>query len=68
VPFFDRVDDRMSNTEDPENVLYNERTSHMKRLMTFAVLAVASQAAAIFAGEPMVSSKQVIAPFRTLRV
>jgi hypothetical protein len=34
----------------------------MKRLISLAVMAVASQAAAIFAGEPMVSSKQVIAP------
>jgi hypothetical protein len=34
----------------------------MKRLITLAVMAIALQAAAVFAGEPMVSSKQVIAP------
>jgi hypothetical protein len=34
----------------------------MKRLMTFALVAIASQTATIFAGEPMVSTKQVIAP------
>src|SRR6266481_6628589 len=34
----------------------------MKRLVALTVLALASQAVAIFAGEPMVSSKQVIAP------
>lgn len=34
----------------------------MKRLIALAVLAIASQATATFAGEPMVSSKQVIAP------
>src|SRR5271167_4450602 len=34
----------------------------MKRLIALTVLAIASQAVAIFAGEPMVSSKQVIAP------
>ena len=34
----------------------------MKRLISLAVLAFTSQAAAMFAGEPMVSSKQVIAP------
>jgi hypothetical protein len=39
-----------------------KKTSHMKRLISLAVMAIASQAAAIFAGEPMVSSKQVIAP------
>ena len=36
--------------------------THMKRLIALTALALASQAAAIFAGEPMVSSKQVIAP------
>jgi hypothetical protein len=34
----------------------------MKRLFILAIMAVASQAAVVFAGEPMVSSKQVIAP------
>ena len=34
----------------------------MKKIIVLAVLAIASHAAAIFAGEPMVSSKQVIAP------
>src|SRR6266481_9662321 len=34
----------------------------MKRLIALTVLALASQAVAIFAGEPVVSSKQVIAP------
>jgi hypothetical protein len=34
----------------------------MKRLFTLAIMAVASQAAVVFAGEPMVSSKQVIVP------
>ncbi len=37
-------------------------TTHMKRLVSLTVLALASQAVAIFAGEPVVSSKQVIAP------
>jgi hypothetical protein len=40
----------------------NKAGSHMKRLISLAVMAIASQAAAVFAGEPMVSSKQVIAP------
>src|SRR5712672_3670783 len=34
----------------------------MKRIIVLTVLAIASQAVAVFAGEPMVSSKQVIAP------
>jgi hypothetical protein len=34
----------------------------MKRLIAFAAVTLAAQAVAIFAGEPMVSSKQVIAP------
>ena len=34
----------------------------MKKIIVLAVVAIASQAVAIFAGEPMVSSKQVIAP------
>src|SRR5271157_3469485 len=34
----------------------------MKRLIALTVVALASQAVAIFAGEPMVSSKQVVAP------
>jgi hypothetical protein len=34
----------------------------MKRSFALAVMAFASQAAALFAGEPMVSSKQVIEP------
>ena len=34
----------------------------MKRLISLAVMAIAAQAAAVFAGEPIVSSKQVIAP------
>ena len=36
--------------------------NHMKRLIALAAVALVSQAAAVFAGEPMVSSKQVIAP------
>jgi hypothetical protein len=35
---------------------------NMKKIITLTVLAVASQAIAVFAGEPVVSSKQVIAP------
>jgi hypothetical protein len=38
----------------------------MKRSFALAVMAFASQAAAVFAGEPMVSSKQVIEPSRNL--
>jgi len=41
------------------------RTEHltlMKKLIALTVVAIASQAVAIFAGEPMVSSKQVVAP------
>jgi hypothetical protein len=34
----------------------------MKRVIAFTVMAMALQAATIFAGEPMVSSKQVMAP------
>src|SRR6266481_9436640 len=34
----------------------------MKKIIVLTVVAIASQAVAIFAGEPMVSSKQVIAP------
>ena len=34
----------------------------MKKIIVLTVLAIASQAVAVFAGEPMVSSKQVIAP------
>ena len=34
----------------------------MKKVIVLTVLAVASQAVAVFAGEPVVSSKQVIAP------
>ena len=34
----------------------------MKKIIVSTVVAIASQAVAIFAGEPMVSSKQVIAP------
>src|SRR5271170_4037728 len=34
----------------------------MKKLIALAVLALASPAGAIFAGEPVVSSKEVIAP------
>jgi hypothetical protein len=40
---------------------YNRKASHMKRLFALTIMAVASQAA-VFAGEPMVSSKQVIEP------
>src|SRR5271165_4960196 len=36
--------------------------THMKRLIALTVVAIASQAVALFAGEPMVSSKQVVAP------
>jgi hypothetical protein len=35
---------------------------NMKKIITLTVLAIASQAVAVFAGEPVVSSKQVIAP------
>jgi hypothetical protein len=52
----------MPNTEDPQDEADKSSGSHMKRLISLAVVAIASQAAAIFAGEPMVSSKQVIAP------
>jgi hypothetical protein len=41
-------------------MLHAER--NMKRLIALAVVAILSQAATLFAGEPMVSSKQVIAP------
>ena len=34
----------------------------MKKIIVLTVLAIASQAVAVFAGEPMVSSKQVVAP------
>src|ERR1700722_14622085 len=47
---------------DPYQVVQNDTSTHMKKLTALAVLTLASQAAAIFAGEPMVSSKQVIAP------
>jgi hypothetical protein len=35
---------------------------HMKKFIVLTVVAIASQAVAIFAGEPVVSSKQVVAP------
>lgn len=35
---------------------------HMKKLIVLTVVAIASQAVAVFAGEPVVSSKQVVAP------
>ena len=35
---------------------------NMKKIITLTVVALASQAIAVFAGEPVVSSKQVIAP------
>ena len=34
----------------------------MKKIIVLTVVAIVSQAVAVFAGEPMVSSKQVIAP------
>src|SRR6476659_7131267 len=34
----------------------------MKKIIVLTVMTIASQAVAIFAGEPVVSSKQVIAP------
>jgi hypothetical protein len=34
----------------------------MKKIVALTIVAIASQAVAVFAGEPMVSSKQVIAP------
>ena len=34
----------------------------MKKIIVLTVLAIASQAVAVFAGEPMVSSKEVVAP------
>src|SRR5580698_5602221 len=34
----------------------------MKKITVLAVVAIASQAVAVFAGEPVVSSKEVIAP------
>ena len=34
----------------------------MKKIIVLTVLAIASQAVAVFAGEPVVSSKEVIAP------
>jgi hypothetical protein len=39
-----------------------KHASRMKRLITLAALTIAAQATAVFAGEPMVSSKEVIAP------
>jgi hypothetical protein len=39
----------------------SKRTDHMKRITVLAIVAIASQAVAILAGEPVVSSKQVIA-------
>ena len=34
----------------------------MKKITVLTVVAIASQAVAVFAGEPVVSSKEVIAP------
>jgi hypothetical protein len=34
----------------------------MKKIIVLAIVAIASQAVAVFAGEPEVSSKQVVAP------
>jgi hypothetical protein len=39
-----------------------ETKMNMKKIITLTILAIASQAIAVFAGEPVVSSKQVIAP------
>jgi hypothetical protein len=52
----------MADTENPYQVVQNYTSTHMKNLMALAVLTLASQAVFTFAGEPMVSSKQVIAP------
>jgi hypothetical protein len=42
--------------------LCRETKMNMKKIITLTVLAIASQTIAVFAGEPVVSSKQVIAP------
>jgi hypothetical protein len=42
--------------------LCRETKMNMKKIITLTVVAIASQAIAVFAGEPVVSSKQVIAP------
>ena len=39
-----------------------ETKMNMKKIITLTILTIASQAIAVFAGEPVVSSKQVIAP------
>ena len=49
----------MPNTEDPYEAVYN---SPMKKLIALAAVTFASQAVVAFAGEPVVSSKQVITP------
>ena len=36
--------------------------THMKKIIVLTIVAIASQAVAVFAGEPVVSSKQVVAP------
>ena len=42
-------------------------STHMKKLIALAIMTLASQAVVIFAGEPMVSLKQVIASSTTPR-
>jgi hypothetical protein len=42
--------------------LCRETKMNMKKIITLTVVALATQAIAVFAGEPVVSSKQVIAP------
>src|SRR6266404_9491458 len=49
----------MPNTENPYEAVYN---SPMKKLIALAAVTFASQAVVAFAGEPVVSSKQVITP------
>ena len=61
MPFVDRVARKMPNTEDPTEGSTTKSESYEK-INYYSHNAIASQAAAIFAGEPMVSSKQVIAP------
>src|SRR5580692_12827283 len=49
-------------TNVPRTAACRVKKTNMKRLIALAVVIFASQAVATFAGEPVVSSKQVIAP------
>jgi hypothetical protein len=44
------------------NIQTKEYRERMRKIVALTVLALASQAVATFAGEPVVSSKEVIAP------